>query len=191
MFVDKYGLEIFKLPLQKMDTILKNTLENLPKIIELIDSQLPDEIKESFKPVLEIEGVENTPIGQIFETSIEDIHQVDDIPQVDNIPQGDDSPQVDNISEEDNIPEEDDIPQIDDSPQVDDSLQVDESLQVDDILEEEDVDVVAQDTTNIEYESSSLSELDSDQISTDEEYESDSTSEFKEAELVEGMNING
>ena len=69
MFVDKYGLEFFKLPLQKMDIILKNTLENLPKIIELVDSQLPDEIKESFKPILEIEGVENsspslTPFGQ-------------------------------------------------------------------------------------------------------------------------------
>ena len=55
----------------------------------------------------------------------------------------------------------------------------------------EDVDVVAQETTSIEYESSPLPEVNSDQISTDKEYESDSTSKVKEAELVEGMNING
>jgi hypothetical protein len=118
MFVDKYGLEFIKLPLQKMDTILKNTLENLPKIIELIDSQLPDEIKESFKPVLEIEGVENTPIVQIFETSIEDIPEVDNIQQVDNLPQGDDSLQVN------------DIPEVYNIPQGDESLQVVEGMNI-------------------------------------------------------------
>ena len=123
LFVDKYGLEFFKLPVQIMEPILKNNLKNLTKIIEFIDSKLSPAIKELFKPVPEIEA-----------PTLSDVNQV------------------------------------------------------------EDVEVVAQETTNtnaLVFCSSPLPEVNSDQISTDEEYESDSTSKVKEAELVEGMNING
>jgi hypothetical protein len=54
----------------------------------------------------------------------------------------------------------------------------------------EDVDVVTKKTTSIEYESS-LSEVNLDLPSNDDLDGLDSTSKVKEAELVEGMNING
>jgi hypothetical protein len=123
LFVDKYGLEFFKLPVQIMEPILKNNLENLTKIIEFIDSKLSPAIKELFKPVPEIEA-----------PTLSDVNQV------------------------------------------------------------EDVEVVAQETTNtnaLVFYSSPLSDVDLDQISNEDEDESDSTSKGKEAELVEGMNING
>ena len=67
--MDNYGFEFFKLPLKNFELILKNSLTNLLKIFSLVDSQLSQDIKKSFKPVLEIEGVENsspslTPFGQ-------------------------------------------------------------------------------------------------------------------------------
>ncbi len=63
-----------------------------------------------------------------------------------------------------------------------------------DVNQVEDVEVVAQETTNtnaLEFCSSPLSVLDLDQFLNEDEDGLDSTSKVKEAELVEGMNING